>query len=422
MSSDAAPPPEPERLLELLEPLMAAESVDTLLDGARQLLGALGGSFATAIFVTDGASVVHEAWQPEDEARRARLRPHFLALTYQSVKSGTPTTLPFPAGAATGLTPRLFLMRARGRLLGAVCCAFASDAGHDGKQRDALMEALARVLAERVAALLELSSWRVTRAQNERWFAQLDEHIRTLDRERQKFAAVVNQSDVFVFVADPGRTVRWVNRALAARYPAEVPGGTWVGRDCHELCTRLGHVSGNGCPVEIALADNRVAHGEYRQRGPDGDRVLYATGLPIKGPVGRVHEVLVMLQDLTEVETVRRLETRLQAVVASLPIVLFSTDREGVFTLSEGHGLGALGLRPGQVVGQSAFEIYRAHPEVVENLRRALRGEEFTALVELGQLCYETHYAPLRDPGGAITGMIGVATDITSAQGARRAA
>jgi PAS domain-containing protein len=422
MSSDVSPPPEPERLLELLEPLIAADTIEALLDHARRLLDAPGESFATAIFVTDGASVVHEAWQPEDEARRARLRPHFLALTYQSVKSGTPTTLPFASGAAVGLTPHLYLMRARGRVLGAVCCACTSEATRDGK-RHALMEALARVLAERVAALLELSSWRVTRAQNERWFSQLDEHIRTLDRERQKFAAVVNQNDVFVFVADAGRAVRWVNRALAARYPVEAPGASWVGRTCHDLCSRLGEGACNGtCPVDRALADNRPAHGEYRQRGPDGDRVLYATGLPIKGPEGRPHEVLVMLQDLTEVETVRRLETRLHAVVASLPIVLFSTDRDGSFTLSEGRGLAALGLRPGQVVGQSAFEFYRGYPDIVENLRRALRGEEFTALVELGELRYETHYAPLRDPGGAITGMIGVATDLTSASRARRAA
>ena len=74
------------------------------------------------------------------------------------------------------------------------------------------------------------------------------------------------------------------------------------------------------------------------------------------------------------------------------------------------------------MVGQSAFELYKDHPAIIENLRRALRGEEFTALVKLGELSYDTHFAPLRDANGKITGIIGVATDLTSVQRLRRAA
>jgi len=431
-------------MLAALEPLLAAPTVEAVLEGATRFIGGFTKAYATAIFVTDGASVVHEAWQPEDEGRRARLRPHFLGLTHQSVQIAEPIALPFPARAANGLKPHVFLLQARGRTLGTVCCACRPDEKGDKARRQAVLEPLVRLLALRITELLELSSSRVTRAQYERWFRQLDTHIRTLDRERQKFAAVVNQTDVYVFVADATRTIQWANRAIGARFPVDGNGSSWIGRDCGELCARFGAGIGDGaCPVSRALESNHAEHEEFEQQGPDGKRSLYATALPIKGPEGRPQEVIVMLQDLSEIETVRRsearyralfedrqraeealrkLELRLSTVIASSPIVLFSLDRDGVFTLSEGRGLQALGLAPGQHVGRSAFVIYKDYPIIVENLRRALRGEEFTTVVEMGEQSYETYHAPLRDDAGAITGMIGVATDLTSFQRARRAA
>ncbi|HUK62071.1 MAG TPA: ATP-binding protein, partial [Dongiaceae bacterium] len=87
--------------------------------------------------------------------------------------------------------------------------------------------------------------------------------------------------------------------------------------------------------------------------------------------------------------------------------------RAGRFTLSEGRGLASLGLEPGQVVGQSAFEMYADLPAVVESLQRALAGEEFRNVVEVGSLAFETCFTPMRDEQGDVTGVIGLATDVT---------
>jgi PAS domain-containing protein len=438
MTSGPGKPPDPARVLSGLEPVLAAESVETLLERATQLLNTLTQAHATAIFVTDGANVVHEAWQPGNEARRARLRPHFLGLTRQSVEVGEPVAFPFPTGIAPDFTPHVFLIQARGRVVGTVCCACKPGDEADRAELRAIVEPLVRLVAQRLGDLSELSSSRVTRAQYERWFRQLDSHIRTLDRERQKFAAVVNQSDVYIYVADATRTIRWANRAIGARFPLDPNGTSWIGRSCGDLCARFGEAECNGtCPITRALESNQAAHEEFEQDDPDGKRSLYATALPIKGPEGRPHEVIVMVQDLSEIETVRksearyralfeerrraeealgRLELRLSTVIASSPIVLFSVDREGIFTLSEGRGLQALGLEPGKAVGQSAFELYRDIPAVVANIRRALVGEEFSAMVEVGDASFDTHYAPLRDASGTITGVLGVATVLTNAR------
>jgi len=114
-------------------------------------------------------------------------------------------------------------------------------------------------------------------------------------------------------------------------------------------------------------------------------------------------------------------EERLRTVVTGAPVVLFALDREGVFTFSEGTGLNALGLKPGEVVGQSAFDVYRDVPEIVENIRHALAGEEFTATVEVAGLAFETRYSPVRGENGEIVGLIGVANDVTERKQAEEA-
>ncbi|RMG18951.1 MAG: PAS domain-containing sensor histidine kinase, partial [Planctomycetota bacterium] len=106
----------------------------------------------------------------------------------------------------------------------------------------------------------------------------------------------------------------------------------------------------------------------------------------------------------------------LRTVVSHAPVVLFAVDAEGIFTLSDGAGLAPLGLAPGQVVGQSAFELYAGVPEIVAHLRRALAGEEHSGEVQVGALHYVARYTPLRDAEGRVSGVVGVATDVTESR------
>ncbi len=105
----------------------------------------------------------------------------------------------------------------------------------------------------------------------------------------------------------------------------------------------------------------------------------------------------------------------LRTVVGSAPIVLFALDPDGVFTLSEGRGLDALRLKPGELVGKSVFDTYKAYPLILDACRRALKGETLTQIVPVQGLAFETRYAPQLDWGGKVTGVLGVATDVTEA-------
>jgi len=112
-------------------------------------------------------------------------------------------------------------------------------------------------------------------------------------------------------------------------------------------------------------------------------------------------------------EALQESKERIHTIVSNAPVIIWSLDKEGIFTLSEGAGLKALGLRPGEVVGQSAFDVYRDVPQICEDNRRALAGKTFISIVEVRNLVYESHYSPIRDKNGEVIGMVGVSTDIT---------
>jgi PAS domain S-box-containing protein len=132
-----------------------------------------------------------------------------------------------------------------------------------------------------------------------------------------------------------------------------------------------------------------------------------------------------VMRDITERrrgrEALRQTEARLRTVVSSVSLMIFALDKNGIFTLSEGEGLKTLGLKSGEVVGRSVFEVYRDNPQVLENVRRALAGEAFSAVADIGELTFETRYTPLTDDTGAFAGVIGVATDTTENRKAQQA-
>jgi PAS domain S-box-containing protein len=106
-------------------------------------------------------------------------------------------------------------------------------------------------------------------------------------------------------------------------------------------------------------------------------------------------------------------ELRLRTAVRGAQMIICAMDARGTFTFSDGGGLAALGLEPGQVVGQSVFDLYSASPIILENTRRALAGESITYDAALGRIHYETRYTPVFDESGGVVGAIGVSMDVT---------
>ncbi|MBD0301280.1 MAG: diguanylate cyclase, partial [Tolypothrix sp. T3-bin4] len=103
----------------------------------------------------------------------------------------------------------------------------------------------------------------------------------------------------------------------------------------------------------------------------------------------------------------------LQTYIENSPVVLYSIDSNGMFTLSEGKGLKALGLETGEVVGKSILEIFSDYPDILANIKRALAGEETRWVGEFNNCIYENRTIPLCEVTGEVIGLVGMAIDVT---------
>ncbi len=107
--------------------------------------------------------------------------------------------------------------------------------------------------------------------------------------------------------------------------------------------------------------------------------------------------------------------SRLQAVVDSTPIVLYAIDNDGYFTLSEGPGLRAIGLEPGEVVGFHVSDVYGDNPEILAMVEDALVADSETVQeVEVAGISFAVRHRPQLDSSGARKGTVGVAMDVTA--------
>ena len=109
----------------------------------------------------------------------------------------------------------------------------------------------------------------------------------------------------------------------------------------------------------------------------------------------------------------KKVQDRFFEVLAHAPLIVWSLDENANYELSEGFALNALGLSSGEVVGKNHFELFKENVEVCEHVRRAFRGEKFTAETVLNGRTYSTSYVPLHSLDGSITGLSAISNDVT---------
>jgi len=212
-----------------------------------------------------------------------------------------------------------------------------------------------------------------------------------------------------IVLHENGRIVE-VNDAFVRTFGYDEPGEI-VGRSVLDFGTPEARQR-----VMEAIREGRVTPYEAEGLRKDGStfigelsaRMAQFRGRPIR---------MVAIRDITlrkrAEEALASSERIFRAVISSVPIVLFAWDNKGTFVLSEGKGLEPLGLKPGEVVGRSAFDVYGEYPEILADARRALAGEAFSSVALIGPARFDVWYSPVRDEHGAVTTVIGVAADVT---------
>src|SRR5690606_6542893 len=133
--------------------------------------------------------------------------------------------------------------------------------------------------------------------------------------------------------------------------------------------------------------------------------VLYVALFAIVGYADRVLKRKDFEREMAE-KAHRESEIRLRTVVNSTPIMLWVVDKEGKLTLLEGNSLAALGINAEHAIGRKLTDVYKNVPQIVNEVNRAMTGQEFGSLVTVKELYFDTRYTPIRGQNGETLGVM----------------
>ncbi|GAP15534.1 protein containg PAS domain S-box [Longilinea arvoryzae] len=253
------------------------------------------------------------------------------------------------------------------------------------------------------------------------WIDQLAEDSRTLEEIPEflngpaRFRLVTNSIPYLLAYLDRDVTYRFINDPFCQWFG--LPRSAILGHRMREIIGETAFE--NARPhIQLALAGHKTSLINHIRHADGSIHIARLTYIPDRQPDGQVRGFISSIDDITRQvemeEQLRQSEHRLRTVITNIPIVVFTLDKDGIFTLSEGKGLQTLGLEPGQMVGQSVFEVYRGNESLLDCVRRASSGESFRDLVgDLDGHIFDTWYSPLVDGQGQQQGVLGIAADVT---------
>ncbi len=149
---------------------------------------------------------------------------------------------------------------------------------------------------------------------------------------------------------------------------------------------------------------------EYRFRRKDGAWVWLASRCAIERDAhGRAHRLVGAMIDVTKL---KEAEARLHVFTRQIPARATATDLD----LRVLWDTGAAFSETASAVGKTVPELFETSPDrerVLDACRRALSGESSVLDIDDGTAAARLHLGPFCDPAGDVTGVVGVAFDIT---------
>ncbi len=258
--------------------------------------------------------------------------------------------------------------------------------------------------------------------ESQRLVRMLDAQVRVLERERQKLSAVVGHGDVGFLVVDASLRIVWTNEFFAQHLKGTTGLSSVAGALCHRALCRQNVVC-EGCPAAAAFESETTAHRELNLDVDGTPRILYVTAIPVRSPKGSVEQLMIMVQDVSDLEVLRHSErklrdseSRLRILVEQMPAVMWSTDLDLRFTSSVGSALAHLGLKPDEAVGKTLYEYFQTDDPTFAPIAahlRAVAGTSVTYEMSWNGRSFDTYVEPLFGQHREIIGSVGLALDVT---------
>ncbi len=203
-----------------------------------------------------------------------------------------------------------------------------------------------------------------------------------------------------------------------------VPAEVLVGMDGLSMIAAGEQAESADVLTRLAAGDGHFEQRELTLGSSAGGtrRVLATTTTLSDG--GRVVALHTSLQDVTALRAAQEREraeaTRFEALVQSMPVAVWTFDRDGICTSSRGAALSSLGLADEELVGTDLLQRDRDDPEPLGATQATLAGGSSTLRRSVGGRDWESHFRPLRDESGQVVGGIGIAVDVTERAVAER--
>lgn len=246
--------------------------------------------------------------------------------------------------------------------------------------------------------------------------------VAALQESENRNRRMIETSFEGIIAINLDRKLTFINPRLAAilKYPTD----NLLGRDLIEFIYDDDH------ELYFEKHQHRL-HGisekyEIRFKDSNGDPIwCLVSATPMRDDEGKVYGSFAMVTDISDrkaaEERLHKNEALMRNVISSVSVILLVIDRNGRFVLTEGRGLSAIGLAPGELNGKTIYDLLYNSPDTIQEVLHALEGETIHTDMNINSHTFDTWLSPISDDSGALIGTICVATDISGQRQAEAA-
>ncbi len=224
---------------------------------------------------------------------------------------------------------------------------------------------------------------------------------------KKKLENLISNTDVVLFAIDKNGIVTSVEGK--GREAARQGSKDGLGRSIFEI------LKGNH---ELSSAVKRALSGEKQniriQLNGLWHEVSYSPIFDLENkPNGLTGIALNIDKQVSSQNQLTEAQDRLQTLLKHVPFAFWAIDTNRKFVFRNGIGVSATGLTSAQMIDRSIDEVYKDHPHVIVAMDRALAGESFVEVTQIGIRWYEVTFTSIRDSVEKVVGISGMTIDIT---------